>query len=335
MGRGDYSHETYSARMRKHTDEGTSPFTHDADVRAGRTEMKVHEKLDPSKKNAAGRVIRESFDSDSHPESHPVAVLFDVTGSMSDVPRIFVEKLGTLMATLVKKDFLQHPHVLFGAIGDATCDKVPLQVGQFESGNEMDEALSLIVLESGGGAHNTESYELGMYYMARHTDMHHITKRGGKGYLFLMGDEIPYPKVKRTEIKAIIGDDLQEDIPLEVILAELREKFEVFWIIPGGTSHFNDDAVIKPLRELFGQNLIKLENPTDVCEVIASTIGVNEGYDLHDVGIALKDVGADAKAVDRATNAVVPYAKSRAVTKGATATGKLVESGASDTVARL
>jgi hypothetical protein len=106
--------------MREHTEKGTDPFTHSAEIRSGHTEMKVHEKLDPSKKNKAGRNIRESFDSDTHPESHPVAVIFDVTGSMASVPRIFVEKLGTLMATLVKKDFLQHPHILFGAVGDAT-----------------------------------------------------------------------------------------------------------------------------------------------------------------------------------------------------------------------
>jgi hypothetical protein len=322
--------------MRKHTDEGTDPFTHSAEIRSGHTEMKVHEKLDPSKKNKAGKNIRESFDSEAHPESHPVAVIFDVTGSMASVPRIFVEKLGTLMATLVKKDFLQQPHILFGAVGDATCDRVPLQIGQFESGNEMDEALTLVVVdEQGGGPADTESYELAMYYMARHTDMNHVTKRGGKGYLFLMGDEIPYSRVKKSEVKAVIGDDLQEDIPLETILAELREKFEVFWIIPGGTSHFTDDHVLKPLRDLFGQHLIKLENPADVCEVIASTIGVNEGYDLHEVGLALKDVGADARAVERATSALVPYAKSHAVTKGATATGKLVESGAGDSVTRL
>ena len=27
---------------------------------------------------------------------------------------------------------------MFGAIGDATCDRAPLQVGQFESDNRMD-----------------------------------------------------------------------------------------------------------------------------------------------------------------------------------------------------
>lgn len=335
MGGSDYSHDAYAARMAHHAKTGTSAFTHDADARAGRVDTKVHEKLDPSKANTLGKLIRESFDSDAHPVSTAVSVFFDVTGSMSEVPKLFITKLGTLMASLVKKGFLEHPHIMFGAVGDATCDKVPLQVGQFEAGNEMDEALSLFMLESGGGGQQTESYELAMYYMARHTDMHCITKRGKKGYLFFLGDETPYPQVKRSEVKAIIGDDIQDNIPLEDILMELREKFEVFWLIPGGTSNFNDKHVNATLQKLFGQNFRKMENPEDVCEMIVSIIGVSEGYDLHDVGAALKDVGASKASVDRVTKELVPYASSRSVTKGATASGALATSDSSDSVARL
>ena len=334
MGATSYSDAVYTSRLTSAADAGTDLFTHDADIRSGSTKMCVHEKLDPAKVNAAGKIIRESFDSEVHPDSRAVAVLFDVTGSMATVPRQFVLKLDKLMASLVKKGFLEHPHILFGAVGDATVDKVPLQIGQFEGGNEMDEALSLIVLEGGGGGHNTESYELGMYFAARHTNVDCYEKRGQKAYLFIMGDEMPYPNVKASEVKAIIGDKLQSDIPLEEILAELREKFEVFWVMPGGTNHWDDEKVEGPLRKMFGQSFLKLSNPEDVCELITSTIGVAEGYDLHDVSKALKDVGADADAVGRASKSLVAYATSRALAKGATVTGALVESG-EDSVAKL
>lgn len=336
MGGTDYSHDAYKARLAHADSTGTSPFTHDADARAGRTSFAVHEKLDPSKPNKAGKRVRESFDSDAHPTSRAVAVLFDVTGSMSEVPKVFIRKLGTLMASLVKKGFIEHPHILFGAIGDATCDRVPLQIGQFEAGNEMDEALSMFVLEGGGGGHTTESYELGIYYMAEHADMHCFTKRGQKGFLFLMGDETPYDKVKKTQVKAIIGDDIQDDIPLEEILTRAREKFEIFWLMPGGTSNFDSKSVNQTLHDLFGQNFQKMPNPEDVCETIVSIIGVNEGYDLHDVGAALKDVGADKTTVDRVTTALTPYANSRAVTKRATVSGDLATTtGDGDAVGRL
>lgn len=335
MGHSGYSDATYTSRLADHAAKGTSFFLHDTNIRAGKVKAAAHKLLDPAAKNAAGLVIRESRDSDEHPLSRAVAVLFDVTGSMGKVPDMFKNKLGQLMAMLIKKGYLMHPQVLFGAIGDATSgDRAPLQVGQFESGNEMDDALANIYIEKGGGGQTTESYELAMYFMARHTDMDCFNKRGEKGYLFISGDETPYPKVVRSQVEAIIGDTIQEDIPLETILAELRQKFEVFWICPKQGSYFNNDAVMDRLRSLFGQNMLVLEDANDVCELIATTIGVAEGYDIHEVSAALKDIGADAGSVARAGTAVVAYAASTALRRTAKADGDLVPAGP-DSVARL
>ncbi len=334
MGATHYSDDVYHARVSNHTRTGTDAFTHDADVRAGRTAAAVHDKLNPAKANAAGNRVRESFDSPEHPESRAVAVLFDVTGSMQTVPRLFLEKLPKLMAILVKKGYIAHPHVLFGAIGDAHCDSVPIQIGQFESGNEMDEAMSLIVLEGGGGGHITESYELAMFYMARHTDMDCLKKRGQKGYLFIIGDEIPYGKVSRSQVEAHIGDTLEADIPTDTVLAELREKFEVFWILPAQTSNAANDQVIEPLKKMFGQHCLRLDQPTDVCELISSTIGLMEGYDLDGIKSDLKDIGADADAIHRSSSALVTFANSKAVSKTATTSAPLVAAGG-DAVERL
>lgn len=311
MGSSSYDSSVYSARMDHHKATGTSAFTHDTAISSGRISADVHEKLDPSKKNSAGKNIRESFDSDKHPTSNAVAVLFDVTGSMSGVPRVFVECLGTLMRTLVKKGYLNDPQVLFGAIGDAPHDRVPLQVGQFESGNEMDEALSLIYLEGQGGGTQQESYELGMYYMARHTDLHCYTNRKKKGYLFITGDECPYDKVKRSEVKDIIGDSLQADIPLKDMLEELREKFEVFWIMPGGTNNWGNEMIESKLQKLFGQHFLKLENPAHISELICTTIALCEGHDLEDVSDALVDSGSSKTKAAAAVDAVAALAASK------------------------
>jgi hypothetical protein len=227
------------------------------------------------------------------------------------------------MKLLVKKGYVADPQILFGAIGDATTDRVPLQIGQFESGNEMDEALSLIFLEGNGGGQQTESYELAMYYMARHTDLDSLNKRDKKGYLFLMGDETPYDAVKKNEVARVIGDTLEANIPTKEILAELRQKFEVFWIMPGGTQNFSDSHVNKYLSGLFGQNLLKLQNPDDICELIASTIGVCEGYDLHDIKTDLVDVGSSAKSVDSALATVASFSKNLPAKK-AKVDGKLL-----------
>ncbi len=334
MGSSSYSSYVYSARLDDNKAKGVDYFAHDADIHAGKVAASVHEKLDPSKPNAAGKKVRESFNSPEHPNSKAVAVLFDVTGSMSDVPRTFVQKLDKLMGFVVKKGYLADPHILFGAVGDATCDRVPLQVGQFEAGNEMDEVLSLIYLEGGGGGQQTESYELAMYYMARHTEIDCLNKRGEKGWLFLSGDELPYSKVKKSEVKKFIGDDLQEDIPTTEILEELREKFEVFWILPAQTSNYTDRKVVEPLQAMFGQNLLKLEDPEAVVELIAATIGIGEGYDLNDVASGLKDLGASASAIGSASKALSVYTNASKGLSKATFVGDLTVTG-SDDITRL
>lgn len=335
MGGSSYSDDMYRSRVSSAASSTSGYFTHDHSIRTGAIAAAVHEKLDPSRKNSAGKVIRESFDSAAHPNSVSIAVLFDVTGSMAAVPRTFVSKLGTLMNLLVKKGYVDDPQILFGAIGDAKSDRVPLQIGQFESGNEMDEVLGLMHLEGGGGGQQTESYELGMYFLSRHTNLDCLTKRGKKGYLFLMGDETPYPKVSAREVKNIIGDSLQADIPVEEILGELRKKFEVFWIIPGGTSNYDDTHVNEYLKKMFGQNLLKLPDANDVCELIASTIGLCEGHDLNDIKTDLKSSGASAKSVDRALATVADFASTKVVAKKATVKGGKVKLLASDAVERL
>jgi len=335
MGWSCYSDAAYTTRMATNASTGRSFFAHDEDIRAGKKSAGAHESLDPSKLNKAGKNVRESIDSDAHPESRAVAVIFDETGSMGSVPRKFVDKLGKLMATLVSKGFLEHPHVMFGAVGDAKSDRVPLQIGQFEAGNEMDETLSNIYLEGNGGGSREESYELAMYYMARHTELDCLKKRGDKGYLFLCGDERPYDEVRPAEVKRLIGDDLQAAIPTEEILAELREKFEVFWICPKEGSYFNTPFVMDRLRGLFGQHLIPLDHAEDVCEVIAATIGVAEGIDIHDVTAGLKDIGLDDGAASRATKAVAKFS-AKGVAKTAKVEGELATADAADdSVARV
>ena len=209
MGSGRWSTDVYDAAARFRAATGASAFAY-SDGGATR----VHPALDPQ-----GVTARESRDSAEHPDSVAIAVLFDVTGSMLEVPRTLQGKLPQLLGLLLRKGYVRHPQIMFGAIGDATCDRAPLQAGQFESDNRMDDDLSRILLEGGGGGQKTESYELAMYFMARHTATDCYEKRGKRGYLFLIGDEMAYPRVKASEVRAITGDGLQSDLPLTALLA--------------------------------------------------------------------------------------------------------------------
>ena len=284
MGGTRWSDEHYKARAKSLKKANRSAFGHDEDIRERRVKAGIHELMNPAlMKNG----VREARDSEAHPLSNPVAVLFDVTGSMQTVPRILQKNLPTLMGLCLRKGYLDDPAILIGAIGDATCDLVPLQVGQFESGNEIENDLNNLYLEGGGGGQQMESYELALYFLARKTAMDCLDKRQKKGYAFIIGDEMPYKKVKRKEVERIFGDVLQADIPIREILAEAQEKFEIYFVLPNLTSYYNDPKILDCWRELLGQNVLRLEDPAGISELIASTIGLSED------AVAYENLSAD------------------------------------------
>ncbi|AGL19792.1 hypothetical protein [Actinoplanes sp. N902-109] len=287
MGSGRWSTDVYTAAASYRAATGTSAFAYsDSGAR------KPHPALDPH-----GVTQRESRDSAEHPDSTPIAVLFDVTGSMRNVPRVLQTKLPQLLGLLTRKGYATDPHIMFGAVGDATCDRVPLQIGQFESDNRMDEDLARIVLEGGGGGQRTESYELAMYFMARHTSLDSLAKRGRRGYLFLIGDEMPYRQVKPKEVKQVIGDKLSEPIAVEAMVAELQRSYDVYYILPGAASYGGDKEILGYWRRLLGQQVIELDDLDAVCETIALTVGLGEDAIDLSAGLAdLAEVGSAAGA---------------------------------------
>ncbi len=287
------------ARHRKAT--GTPDFDWDAKARtSGR--YTVHDTLNPY-----GVTVRESRDSAGHPSSTAVGVLLDVTGSMGSIPMALQKKLPELMGLLMTRGYVEHPQILFGGIGDATCDRVPLQIGQFEADNAMDEQLRNLILEGGGGGQMTESYELAMYFMARHTDLDCWNKRRQKGYLFMIGDEMPYGQVDPIQVERLIGDRLQASISVEHIVSELKKRYEVFYIMPTGADHSGEDRVLRTWKNLLGQHVLQLTDNEAVCEVILSVMALDSGLRWADVQSQLLSGHASASAVAAAGKAVELY----------------------------
>jgi hypothetical protein len=203
--------------------------------------------------------------------------MLDVTGSMQSTPRVYQAALPKLMEQLNANGIL-HPQILFGAIGDAYSDRGPLQVGQFESDIRIDETLGNMWLEGNGGGSGEESYELALYFLARHTLLDSFEKRNKKGYLFITGDELPYPVVSKTQVAELIGDSLEADIPIKTIVEEVQQKYHVHFLIPAHSNHGRDARLLQTWRDLLGaENVVMLEDESTVCERIGQIIGLAEG----------------------------------------------------------
>lgn len=303
MGSTRWSTDVYEEAARVRRAAGAGDFAYSDAARASGT-WEVHPTLDPK-----GVTFRESRDSEAHPRSNAIAVLFDETGSMRQIPAVFQKKLPELMSLLLVKGYIPDPQILFGAFGDATCDHVPLQVGQFESGVEMDEHLRNVILEGGGGGSNSESYELALYFLARHTSLDCWEKRGRKGYAFLIGDEMAYPKVNKQQVAKLIGDELEENLSLQQIIAEVQRFYHLFFIFPRRASHGADEGIQNFWQNLLGQMVIFLDDENAVSETIALAIGLTENaINLAAGEEDLSGAGASSGAIDAAARALQVYA---------------------------
>lgn len=346
MGGSSYSDDLYRDRVATRSAKGIPTFDHHDAVTKGTTAAKVHDKLSPK------GIIRESRDSDAHPDSTAIMVMFDVTGSMADVPTTLQAKLPQLMGLLLRKGYIKDPQILFGAVGDFTQhDRAPLQVGQFESGIEMDEDITKFWLEGGGGGGEPqESYLDAIYFAATRTAIDCHEKRGKKGYLFVIGDEKSYPSLKKEEIEAVIGltakstdgkisaAAVQGDLTAKEVVDLASDKWEIFYLIPNKTSHYKHSWLPEWWARLINsQHIIKVEDPEAICETIGMTIGLMEGtVDADGMRRDLHDMGTHAKVVDATTSALDGLAKSTALAKAGTASGDLVAAtGRSKAVDRL
>lgn len=260
MGYGNYSAEAHRALVAARTGISKEQIFQ---------QSRCHPLMDPK-----GVRVRESRDSAEHPESLGIVFALDVTGSMGQIPVLLATRELPKFMNVLSSAGVRDGQVLFMAVGDATSDQAPLQVGQFETTAElMDQWLTRTFLEGGGGGSGEESYELALYFLAQHTEMDCYVKRGRRGYLFLTGDENPYPAVSRTIAEHVIGDRVDEDIKTGEIVAELQKSFSPFFLIPDQGRRARCE---KEWRALLGDHVLCMDSPEDVCYVAAGALLVSE-----------------------------------------------------------
>ena len=244
MGNSRWSDATYAAKAVSLKSSGKTAFEYSDSIHRGETVAGAHAFMSPQ-----GLKMRESRDSAANPCSRAVTIFLDVTGSMCKLPLDIQKALKELMGGLTAAG-IADPAIMVVGIGDATrmssrsIDVAPLQVGQFESDIKIDESLGYLYLEGGGGGNQCESYQNGFYILARHTAIDCFEKRGQKGLAIFIGDEMPDQFVRQNEIAALIGPELQDNIPTAAIVAEAQQKWDIFCLIPeSGANHSGEAGV--------------------------------------------------------------------------------------------
>jgi len=262
----------YSVENRSSSDRHAfynAPTTKVEDVFLQQKEEKAHNSMLPQ--NA---LLREARDSENHPNSFPVILALDETGSMTHVPVAFIKQGMPTLMSKIQQAGTDDPALLFLAIGDHECDNYPLQVGQFESGDEqIDMWLTRVYLEKNGGGNRGESYMLPWYYAVNHTVTDAWEKRKIKGVLITIGDEPVLSGISGRSLKELMGQGQFNDYyKSEELLKQAQEKWNVYHIHIAETGAGQRQSTIDDWKNLLGQNLIVAESYTLLPEIIAQII---------------------------------------------------------------
>jgi len=247
MGHGAWtraSFESYSASMGRKVDAKGALDSSLTD-RQLFVQGKLHANLDP--KNG----MRECCDSKEHPETIPVILALDVTGSMGDAAAETAKKLNEVMTLLYEQ--VKDVEFLVMGIGDLAYDSAPIQISQFESDIRIAEQLDQIYLEHGGGGNAFESYTAAWYMALHHTRLD-CWKRGRRGLIITMGDEPLNPYLPQKPLSAATGDALQQDVETAQLFEAVSEKYDLYHlhVIHTATDRWHDQV-----QNTFGRQLPK------------------------------------------------------------------------------
>lgn len=262
MGSGAWTTCAYNDYMRDVKKVSNVSSLNAGTVNQFYTARSIDPALDPK-----GVKFRECRDSEEHPNTIPVILALDVTGSMGSACAAVARQLDKIITGLYA-DVKDVEFMVMG-IGDFAYDRAPLQVSQFESDVRICDQLGKIWFECGGGGNSFESYTAAWYFGLHHTDLD-CWKRGKKGIIITMGDEPLNPYLPGKDFNRVFGYGGQ-DVNTVELYTQVTKKFDLYHIIitdpeSSGWKYLEQDKMTWG-RLLNGQNLFA-KHSSELPEVI-------------------------------------------------------------------
>lgn len=219
-------------------------------------------------------VMRECCDTEEHPETIPVILALDVTGSMGQAAVEVAKQLNIIMTKLYEK--VKDVEFMVMGIGDLAYDRYPLQVSQFESDIRIAEQLDKIYFEFGGGGNAYESYTAAWYFGLNHVKLD-AWERGRKGIIITMGDEGVNPYLSAERIYDITGREIGEDVETEALFESVQEKYEVYHLFVNHRIYVNNGSFIKTWEKMMDKDHFKVVRLKDLTSEIIKIVTYEAG----------------------------------------------------------
>ena len=199
---------------------------------------------DPQLTDARKRITSSS--------KNPLVVAVDVTGSMQRWPFEIFDRLPLLYNTL--SQYRPDLEISFCAIGDAACDRWPLQTTDFSKGFDLERYLKALYGEGGGGD-EPESYGLFAHWLNEHVTV----PNAERPFLIVFGDATMHPTVPAGQIRHVMGDDVAQDVDSIAAWNRAARNWNTWFLRrPGGRQ---GDAVEKQWGTAIGaQQVVQIDD---------------------------------------------------------------------------
>ena len=263
MGSGAWSSDAYSKRV---TDWGFASV--DSLASSSVNQVYKSRRLDPLLDPHG--VIRECCDSEEHPNTIPVILALDVTGSMGSACTMCAAKLDEIMTKLYGE--VQDVQFMMMGIGDLSYDSAPIQATQFESDIRILDQTTKTYFEGGGGVNSFESYTAAWYFGLHNTKLD-CWNRGRKGIIITLGDEPLNPYLPKKPLNQVLGSTEQADVDTEKLYREACKKFDIYHIAITNTNSYwrHKDEIKNSWGELLGQRLFTAKSD-DLPKIVSQIV---------------------------------------------------------------
>jgi hypothetical protein len=263
------------------------------------TQTQMHRSMDPTRFKD-DNLVSENL--------NPIVFALDVTGSMGEWTRIIYDKMPMFYGQILMQNYLEDPAISFCAVGDYTSDEAPLQVTEFAQGKAIDQLLSKMYIECGGGGTCNESYELAAYFYNNHVDL----SGAQLPFFFVTGDESFYEKIPHKYITKFIGKTpVENSINARECWKILMTKFNVFLIKKPYEEEKKEIQILKQWIETIGEErVLQIVNPKACIDVILGAIAITSGHRTLSTYIDdMKARGQTEDRIEEVTNALSKYNK--------------------------
>lgn len=268
MGGGSWTRDTFAAYSANagRTVDATGSIAGNYSAQEMFKQRRIAPELDPK------NVIRECCDSEEHPNTRPVILALDVTGSMGGASVKVAKELNVIMTELYDK--VQDVEFMIMGIGDLSCDDAPIQASQFESDIRIAEQLDKIYFEGGGGGNSYESYTAAWYFGLNQCKLD-CWNRGKKGIIITLGDEPLNPYLPMSPLSLSTGNKIQGDVETAELYKEVIQKYDVYHLAVEDreTSYWRyADRIKSSFGKYLDENHLKVVNMDNLANTIVGIV---------------------------------------------------------------